>query len=100
MRLMVNVSASITSKMSLLSMTLEQLLNFPAEDLEKLTDADKLRICEENGWLKISRPELAPKPEKNTKRVVQHNEKNAKIGKAQGFLDKLGMDINLDDLLS
>jgi hypothetical protein len=84
-------------------MTLEQLLNLPACDLEQLTDAQILKMAEDNGWLKITRPELATRAIKGgtirnvaTGRTI---EKDAKIGRAQSVVDKFGLDLDLDDLL-
>lgn len=47
-------------------MTLETLLNCSADELEKLTEEELLKHFEP--YLKITRPELAEKPEKSGKR--------------------------------
>lgn len=73
-------------------MTLEQLLELSASDLEKLSDADILKFAEENNWLKFTRPELADKPDRaSTTRKINNFEHNARIGKAKAFAEKWGL---------
>jgi len=42
-------------------MTIEQILDCPAEDLEKISDEQYLKWFTELGYLNVTRPELAPR---------------------------------------
>lgn len=79
-------------------MTLEKLLNCSAAELEKMSDAELAKHCEP--FLKITRPELAPKPDKQTARRVNGKdfEERAKLGKAKDILSRFGMTDFFDNL--
>lgn len=40
-------------------MTIEQILDLPAEDLEKISDEQYLKWFTEQGYLNVTRPEIA-----------------------------------------
>lgn len=75
-------------------MTIEQLLNKSADELEKMTEAELQGYFEP--YLKFTRPDLAEKPKPNgTVRRIEHRQiKNKDI--VSGILGSLGLD--LDDL--
>lgn len=76
-------------------MTIEQLLECSADQLEKMSDADLLKHFEP--YRKITRPEFAEKPVVNSKRVTNGPVKlfDAKKAKANAILAQLGIDLKI-----
>lgn len=69
-------------------MTIEELLECSAEQLEKMTDAE----LEEHfkPFLQITRPELAPKPVKSLRQITQDPKKQL----AMQLLGSFGVDLS------
>lgn len=80
-------------------MTIQQLLDCSAEKLKKMNDAELLKYFEP--YLKITRPELAEKPEgSNKKRVTSSmpsGMKQAKFNMVQMMAKNLGVELDFDE---
>lgn len=74
-------------------MTLEQLLNSSADELEKLTDKQLEDFFAP--YFKVTRPELAEKPEQNKPRTYTPNPMEEKRKKAIEMAKKLGIELPL-----
>lgn len=79
-------------------MTIEEICGCSATELQKVIDTGELqKIADANGWLKITRPELADKPEKKS-HVRQigsslSDEKRAKALRAKQIAEQFGFDL-------
>lgn len=81
-------------------MTLEQLLECSADELEKMSYEELAKHFEP--YLKITRPELAKKPEKSIKRsgstsmkTVVNSEKAKKFTQANEIMKALGLNVRV-----
>ena len=78
-------------------MTIEELLDCDANTLEKMTDAELLKHFEP--YLKVTRPELAVKPEtKSHARPINNfvsKEKQEKLEKARAVAKQFGLELGL-----
>jgi len=76
-------------------MTLEELLNNSADELEKLSTAELTAFFEP--FFKVTRPELAEKPALNKPRKITDTFKSAKYNKAKDIAAQLGIDLDFDE---
>jgi hypothetical protein len=76
-------------------MTLESLLNSSADELEKLTTAELTAFFE--SAFKITRPELATKPEANKPRKIVDGTKQHKFDLAAQMAKQLGIELDFDE---
>lgn len=80
-------------------MTIEELLECSAEQLEKMTDVELLKYFEP--YLTVTRPDKAALRNainKNTKSNMRKGmDRGAAIGRANKFAEQLGIDLGLDD---
>lgn len=82
-------------------MTIESLCGLDADELKLVIDSGQLaEIAKEHNWLNITRPELAPKPDKKSsmKSIVNtfSEEKRRKLERAKQISEQFGF--SLDDI--
>lgn len=80
-------------------MTIESLCGLDADELKLVIDSGQLaEIAKEHNWLNITRPELAPKPDKKStvKSIVNtfSEEKKRKLQRAQEIANQFGFSLD------